>query len=404
MKILFILQSIGLGGSMTSMINLLSLLKKEETLGIDVLLMDPYGELYHELEKHVRILKTDYALQAVTIPREKIINKNKYGLLIGRALIWLKGKICRISTLDQGYLISAKHYSNKYDCVIAYQESIATDFAKYIDAQMHIAWVHNDYDNVLKRYRNCDNLKQVYSSYDKIVCVSKAGAKNFKNKSGINADKITTIYNTLITEKLKQKSEIDVEDILREEYKDKILNAIRSDSVKLVSSGRFVNQKRFDRVIETAVILKSKGYRFKWFILGSGELFDDISNMIINYKLQDYVYLTGGLTNPFPLIRIADAFVLSSDFEAHPMVANEALIIGKPVISTNFESASEVITDNVNGMICEMSPESMAKSLEKLFNDDQFFRLLKENAESFKYDNDSIVRDFFMLFNNGKEE
>lgn len=404
MKILFILQSIGLGGSMTSMINLLSLLKKEETLGIDVLLMDPYGELYHELEKHVRILKTDYALQAVTIPREKIINKNKYGLLIGRALIWLKGKICRTSTLHQGYLISAKNYSNKYDCVIAYQESIATDFAKYIDAQMHIAWVHNDYDNVLKRYRNCDNLKQVYSSYDKIVCVSKAGAKNFKNKSGINSDKITTIYNTLITEKLKQKSEIDVEDILHEEYKDKILNAIRSDSVKLVSSGRFVNQKRFDRVIETAVILKSKGYRFKWFILGSGELFDDISNMIINYKLQDYVYLTGGLTNPFPLIRIADAFVLSSDFEAHPMVANEALIIGKPVISTNFESASEVITDNVNGMICEMSPESMAKSLEKLFNDDQFFGLLKENAESFKYDNDSIVRDFFMLFNNGKEE
>ena len=77
------------------------------------------------------------------------------------------------------------------------------------------------------------------------------------------------------------------------------------------------------------------------------------------------------------------------------MVANEALIIGKPVISTNFESASEVITDNVNGMICKMSPESIAEKIEKLLNNEQFFMKLKKNAESFKYDNDSIIQQFF---------
>lgn len=73
MKILFVLQSIGFGGSMTSMINLLSLLKNEEKLDIDVLLMDPYGELYHELEKNVHILKTDSPLQSVTLPRKKLL-------------------------------------------------------------------------------------------------------------------------------------------------------------------------------------------------------------------------------------------------------------------------------------------------------------------------------------------
>ena len=394
MKILFVLQSIGFGGSMTSMINLLSLLKDEKKIDIDVLLMDPYGELYNELEKHVHILKTDDALQAVTIPREKIISKRMYGLLVKRAVIWMMGKFCRNSTSNQGYMMSAKNYSNRYDCVIAYQESVATNFARYISVPKHIAWVHNDYDNVLKRYQNRNDMKHVYSFYDKIVCVSKAGENNFKNKSGVDANKITSIYNTLITEKLIQKSEIKVEDVL-EKNTGGILNAIGSNEIKLVSSGRFTNQKRFDRVIESAVILKSKGYKFKWFILGSGKLFDNISNMIIEYNLQDYVYLTGGLTNPFPIVKAADVFVLSSDFEAHPMVANEALIIGKPVISTNFESASEVITDNVNGMICKMSPESIAEKIEKLLNNEQFFMKLKKNAESFKYDNDSIIQQFF---------
>jgi len=398
MKILFVLQSIGFGGSMTSMINLLTLLKKDEkTLDIDVLLMDPYGELYHELEKNVHILKTDYALQAVTLSREKIISKKMYRLLFRRALMWTKGKICRNSTSHQGYLLSAKYYSNKYDCVIAYQESIATDYAKYIKAPKHIAWVHNDYDNVLKRYHDCNDMRNTYDYYDKIVCVSKAGAQNFINKSGLNTDKITCIYNTLITEKLNQKSETDIEKILCVDDKSEILNAINSNVVKFVSSGRFVNQKRFDRVIEAATILKSKGYKFKWFILGNGELFDDISNMILKHKLQDYVYLTGGLNNPFPVVRKSDVFVLTSDFEAHPMVANEALIIGKPVISTNFESASEVITDNVNGMICEMSPESIAGKLEEVLNDEQLLTFLKKNAESFQYDNDSIIRQFYKI-------
>ena len=45
-KILFVLQSIGFGGSMTSLINLLGFLKNNEDLSIDVLFMDRYGGTY----------------------------------------------------------------------------------------------------------------------------------------------------------------------------------------------------------------------------------------------------------------------------------------------------------------------------------------------------------------------
>ena len=48
-------------------------------------------------------------------------------------------------------------------------------------------------------------------------------------------------------------------------------------------------------------------------------------------------------------------------------------------------------------MICEMSPESIAGKLEEVLNDEQLLTFLKKNAESFQYDNDSIIRQFYKI-------
>lgn len=398
MKVLFVLQSIGYGGSMTSMINLLSLLKEEKILDIDVLLMDPNGELYEELYKHVNILKTDRVLEATSVPRKKLVKNRKIGLLLTRVFVFLLGKFHKTSTSRQGYKISSQKYADKYDCVIAYQESVATDYARYIKTGKRIAWVHNDFDNVLNIYGSLDRLQNVYSSFDKIVCVSKAGANNFKNKSGIETSRISYIYNPLICEELRKKAEDEIPYQLIED--NKLSKALQTKEIKLISSGRFAKQKRFDRVIDAAEILKDKGYSFKWFILGDGELFIETVAEIKKRELDNYVFLTGGLKNPFPVVRNCDVFVLTSDFEAHPMVANEALILGKPVISTNFESASEVVTDGVNGLICEMSSRSIADSIETLLKNRQFYLELKSNAKKFDYNNNTIIKQVLDVIQN----
>ena len=65
-KILFVLQSIGFGGSMTSLINLLGFLKNNEDLSIDVLFMDRYGELIEQAEQVAHILPANRILQSVS--------------------------------------------------------------------------------------------------------------------------------------------------------------------------------------------------------------------------------------------------------------------------------------------------------------------------------------------------
>lgn len=391
MRILFVLQSIGIGGSMTSLINLMTLLKKNNEVKFEVLFMDPYGELFEDAKKVANVCKRDMMLEASTINRKKIIDMKLYDTLFLRLILVLEGKLKKVASNEIGFQKAAKKYDNKYDCVIAYQESIATNFAIKIKAKKHIAWVHNDYENIKKIYKNEAKLTAVYDLYNKIICVSKSGSEKFKKLSKIKESKISYIYNTLLVNELKKKSLVNLKDILIEEQNDILYNALNFNGLKLVSSGRFVEQKRFDRVVEVASILRDQGYKFKWFIIGTGELFDNILSKIKNKNLEEYIYLTGKLTNPFPVVKICDFFVLTSDFEAHPMVANEALIVGTPVITTNFESAHEVIANELNGIICDMNSNSIAKAILKMINNKNLHKRIQENVNNFNYLNNQII-------------
>ncbi len=380
-KTLIVLQSIGYGGSMTSLINLMSLIDYKYKKNIDVLFMDPYGELYNDANNVMNIV-CDRTIEAVTLPRNKQINLHKYFLWGYRAFLCICAKLHNKSTLDYAYEKVAKKYEDKYSCVIAYQESIATNFVSKIDCEKKITWVHNDYSNVVKMYNTKEKFISVYNKFDKIVCVSKAGMNNFKRYSGIDEDKITFIYNTLIENTIREKAN---------KCNPLVEESSIENKIKLVSSGRFANQKRFDKLVEAAHMLDKEKFDFKWYVLGEGPLFDEIKKRVIEYGLEDKVILTGAMTNPFPIIKMADVFVLTSDFEAHPMVANEALILGKPVITTCFESAKEVVRHEVNGLICGMDAEDIYMSIKRIIIDKNLFVELTKNAQANKYDNKDII-------------
>ncbi|MBD4337830.1 glycosyltransferase, partial [Xanthomonas citri pv. citri] len=77
---------------------------------------------------------------------------------------------------------------------MAYQESIATKFVAEIHANKKIAWIHNDFENVLGICGGIEAMNKLYSSFDKIVCVSRAGQKNFQSRLNYNSDNIECVY------------------------------------------------------------------------------------------------------------------------------------------------------------------------------------------------------------------
>ena len=74
------------------------------------------------------------------------------------------------------------------------------------------------------------------------------------------------------------------------------------------------------------------------------------------------------------------------------MVANEALILGTPVITTNFESAKEVVKNGETGLICEMNVDSIVESLQSLLENVELRERLRKNVSGFIYSNEVIIQ------------
>ena len=60
---------------------------------------------------------------------------------------------------------------------------------------------------------------------------------------------------------------------------------------------------------------------------------------------------------------------MTSFYEGKSIALEEAKILHKPIVITNFSSAKDQIKDNETGLIADMNAESIAEKLQYLYND-----------------------------------
>ena len=104
----------------------------------------------------------------------------------------------------------------------------------------------------------------------------------------------------------------------------------------LIHIGAFtIQQKRQDLLIEAFALSKLK---CKLVLLGKGKDEEKIVDLIKKHGVTDQVVLAGFQINPFPWIKHARLFVLSSDYEGFGNVLIEAMALGTPALSTDCPS------------------------------------------------------------------
>ena len=77
----------------------------------------------------------------------------------------------------------------------------------------------------------------------------------------------------------------------------------------------------------------------------------------------------------------ADVYVQTSTFEGFGMTIAEAKILHRPVVSTNFDVVYDQITDRENGLIAEMTPESVASKILELIQNKELRSHIVSNLE-----------------------
>ena len=255
------------------------------------------------------------------------------------------------------------------DLYIAFTEGFATKLLSFTP-QKKIAWVHADlktdpWTQNSHVYQSFEEEKTAYQRYNQVVCVSKAVEQVMKDLYSLQ--QTTTIYNPIDTRVILHGAKQPI-------------NFTPSSSFKIVTVGRLVPQKGFDRLIRIVGKLMRNGKDVELYIIGEGTERKNLVRIIQEESLERQVHLMGFLDNPYALMAKMDLFVSSSIAEGYSLVIAEAMTLGLPVLSTDCAGPKELLGNGEYGMLVDNNPEALYKGLLQLIVSPALLEELKQKS------------------------
>lgn len=385
-KILIAYPEMLIGGSTTSLLNLLNTIDYRN-YEVDLLMYKKRGDHLKDIPHEVNILSQ------ASIDNHyfsKIFKTFKNGYLL-RALIsqakYKKKLGLNIQVMGYAQASISRKVEGDYDVAIGFLElwanAIVIDESK-VKAKKRINWIHTD-------YKNCSYIPEIdmqfFNKSDLIVCVSDKCLTNFKSSFPELSGKSAFLENILSEKYILSKADEEVSFLDSETPGLKVITVCR---ISMLTKG-------LDRAVDSMKKLKSEGYVFKWYIVGDGDDLEELKARINEAGLQQDMILLGKKNNPYPYYKKCDLFVLPSRYEGKPMSVTEAQMLGLPTVVTRYSSAEEQIVNDFNGIIVENNDHSLYNGLKKILDNPALLELFKINLQQKDISNEYIIEDFYRM-------
>ena len=136
----------------------------------------------------------------------------------------------------------------------------------------------------------------------------------------------------------------------------------------IVTAGRFHPIKNFPLLIEAyAYAREHLNLTLDLIILGEGQERKVIEETIHKLSLKKCVHLPGYIENPYPWIKHAELFVLTSKIEGLGMVLIESMVCGTDIVATNSPGGiKDFMTDELASHICEPNTIPLAQKITEI--------------------------------------
>lgn len=293
---------------------------------------------------------------------------------------------CNASRLLHKFEINRIQKKEKFDTVIAYQESSATICVSMLrNCSNRIAWVHCELRYWLQDLVKGRKLEEAgdYSKYDKIICVSESARQSFLSLYPHLSDKVIFIYNSVDDNHIKE---------LADDVKANV--PFSDNTFNILSVGRFSPTKQFDLIPKIVSELKKITSKpFCWYIIASTEeCLQDMLEKIEKYDVSREVILLGAKDNPYPYFKKSDLFVCTSESESFSYVIAESKVLHVPVLCNNIPVAKEVVSDE-EGWISSIAdmPGTLSRIIDK---NNGIYTSVKEKILNYQYNNHEILKKF----------
>lgn len=281
---------------------------------------------------------------------------------------------------------------SKFDGLISfdgYGELWVYRFAYAKTNAKKIIYLHNDMKGEFDvRFPYLEKIFNVYKYFDHIFSVS-------RELSDLNRDNLSDTYQVECDKFDFMNNIIDYKNIL---FKSGfVLEYLEDESIFNDGGKVFINIARLSPEKNQLMLIKafqkisSEFNNIKLMILGDGPLKEDLKLYILKNNVKN-VYLLGNRNNPYPYLRKADCFILSSLHEGQPMVLLESLVLKKPIIATNITGNRSVLNSR-GGLLVNPDIDSLSKAM---------IKYLKESIQTCNFDfveyNNIILEKFNYLF------
>jgi glycosyltransferase involved in cell wall biosynthesis len=306
-------------------------------------------------------------IKVISLLNENPITTGKYKKLYYGFLMFLNGPINKRLVVKEDY-----------DVIIAFKESMIAYFNG--KQTKKICWIHDDY-SIEKITDDIKGLKRLVMQYsekkrvhfyktqcDLIVNVSEHCKEAFKKKFLTVRDNVICCYNPNDVDRIRDLAEEVITDFPKGPF-------------VMCTVGRIAEQKAHLRLVNIAGRLKSEGYKFKIVIIGEGPLEKSIKEKVQLDQLEDYVILLGARTNPYPYIKRANLFVMSSIWEGYCTSTTEAAILGIPAVTTDVGGARELYHNTNAGLVTENNEEALYQGIKGVLENNEKLEVMSSAAK-----------------------
>jgi glycosyltransferase involved in cell wall biosynthesis len=235
---------------------------------------------------------------------------------------------------------------------------LAKQYEKPFVLTQHNTYI--EYNNIFDQVERINDLtvgKQTLNEADRVIAISNA-TKNYVLSLGVKPSKVKVIHNGVDLQRFRPLPNV------KTQMRQKL--GIPQDAKVVLTVRRLVYKNGIDTLIESANLAVKKNKKIVFLAVGKGPDMGNMQQQIKQLGIENNFKLTGFVADAdlHLYYNTADLFVLpSKSGEGLPLVAQEAMSCGIPVIATNVGGIGEIMVKGYGKLVPANNSEALAEAI-----------------------------------------